>query len=362
MAQPRPLAVVLALAGTLAAQQQFLVVPNHRTSTPGNSADGKPFAYDRVRHEQYIGRSQLLPLGSQALLYGIAYRPDGGALGARVDNAAAGPAWAVRMANVTVNPADPGSGLYLPVNQLTTVFAPRAISWPIWQAGGVGPLPFNLNFPFDAPFAYRGGHLAISHYSYNQAMQIALSYFFDAEIGGTEVGTVTRFGAGCPAGANATTGFAPNPGGGDLALYLHQALPQAPALAFLGTRNTSYAGQPLPLDLTPIGLPGCALYTGPIWYLPTVVQASGLADVRMTVPGDPALAHARLFGQFLVGQDPRVSPLLAVTLSAALDFTLGAALGVPAPEMATVAGTLAQANAAGGVVFPGEGLVVRLQY
>jgi hypothetical protein len=362
MAQVRSLSAVFVLVSGLPAQQ-YLVVPNDRLTVRGNAIDSRPFGFDRVRHEQYIGRSQLVPLGTQAMIRGVAYRPDAGQTGIRVDQTAGNPGWSVRMGNVTVNAGGPGTGAYVSPANLTAVFLPRAISWPTWTMNGnPAPMPFMLSFPFDVPFPYTGGHLVISHYSFNTAMQVAFNYYFDAERPDAGVGQATRFGSGCPAGSNDMTGFAPSPGGGDLTLYVHGAPPQAPVMALLGTSRSSYAGVRLPLDLGPVGLTGCSLYTNPVMLLPGTVEASGIGHISAAVPADPSLAGTNLFAQFLVTQDTRVSPQLGLTTSAALDLVFGAAVGARAIEMATVSGTLQQANGAGGILFPGEGLVVRIQY
>ncbi|MGE3173499.1 MAG: hypothetical protein AB7O97_12815 [Planctomycetota bacterium] len=57
----------------------------------------------------------------------------------------------------------------------------------------------------------------------------------------------------------------------------------------LGLSNTQSGGQPLPLDLGPVGMPGCPLLIDPIELLPTVL-AGGDAEWTLRVPLDPLLA------------------------------------------------------------------------
>ena len=353
----------LALAGPLAAQQ-FLVVPNRRATSEGNTLDVKPFGYRQVRSEHYIARSQLLPLGSAATLTQIAYRRDGPVAGTFVRTDDATTVWGVRMANVTANPVNPGS-LFAPAAQLSTVFTPRVVVWPSLPPPVGGTAPFNIQFNLDFPFQYTGGHLLISHYCYSVSMGglVVFGYIVDAEgapVPGT--GTVTTFGQGCPAGANRVSAVAPNPGGGNLSVFLHDAPPATLSLLFLGVSNQDWLGVPLPLSLAPLGLPGCSVLVDQTLAVPLFTEPSGLGSVALPVPGDPSLLSARLFAQFLNAQDPRVNPALPLALSEAAQIQLGAVLGSAAPEMSTVTGTFAQANAAGGILATGTGPVVQLRY
>jgi hypothetical protein len=269
------------------------------------------------------------------------------------------------MANVTVNPLDPGSA-FVPAAQLTTVFTPKIVAWPQLPPPSPGrPAPFNISFVLDAPFSYTGGHLVVSHFCYSISMGgiVVFGYFCDAE--GPELtgtGTVASFGAGCPPGESRATGIAPNPGGGSLALFLHGGVPNTVSLACLGGSDRNWNGVPLPLPLDGIGLNGCSLYTDLQIVVPASVQVSGLAEASLLVPGDPSLVGARMFAQFVNLQDPRVNAQLALTTSEALDLRLGPALGGRAPETSVVVATFAQANAVGGLLYPGEGPVVQLGY
>jgi hypothetical protein len=241
------------------------------------------------------------------------------------------------------------------------------MSLPALPPPGGGQLaPFNITFVFDFPFSYTGGHLVISHFCYSTSVLgpiVQGGYFCDAEAPEQPgEAPVRSFGAGCPAGMSRATGIAPNPGAGNMALFQHDAAPGALALASLGTSNQAWNGIPLPLSLAGIGLPGCSLYVDLLFLLPVQVQGSGLAEVFVPVPGDPALAGSRLFAQFVNLQDPRVNPLLGITTSEALDITLGPNPNAYVPEMSVVVGTMAQANALGGRLYSGEGPVVQIGY
>jgi hypothetical protein len=359
------LASALAALATALPAQQVLVVPNARATSEGNSLDVKPFGYRQVRHEHYIGRPQLLPLGSAATIRSLSYRRDGEIAGTFIRTDDATTTWAVRMANVTVNPLDPGTA-FVPAAQLTTVFTPKVVSWPQLPPPPVGrAAPFNISFVLDVPFSYTGGHIVISHFCYSVSMGgiVVFGYFCDAEGPGPGgAGTVTGFGAGCPAGESRATGIAPNPGGGSLALFLHGGVPGTVTLACVGSSDQSWNGVPLPLALDGIGLPGCSLYTDLRIIVPASVQASGLAETSLPVPADPSLSSARLFAQFVNLQDPRINAQLRITTSDALDLRLGTSLGGQTPETSVVVATFAQANATGGLLYSGEGPVVQLGY
>src|SRR5688572_13446954 len=270
------LACALGLLTAASPAQSSIVVPNRRALSEGNSLANVPFGYRQIRHEHYIGRAQLVSLGSAATLRRVSYRRDGLIAGtfARPSDGT----WAVRMANVTVNPLDPGTN-FVPPAQLTTVFTPRVVTMPTLPPPGGGQLaPFNITFVFDFPFSYTGGHLVISQYSYSTSQAgpiVQGGYFCDAEAPEQPgEAPVRSFGAGCPAGMNRATGIAPNPGAGNLALFQHDAVPGAPSLASLGTSNQTWNGVPLPLALTGIGLPGCSLYVDLLLLLPVQVQGS----------------------------------------------------------------------------------------
>jgi hypothetical protein len=361
MASLRSPFVVSALLAASLSAQSTLVVPNNRTTTEGNSLSHMPLGFSQVRHCHYIARPELTAIPVNASISELRYRRDGVVPGNLTRNAST--AWGVRMANITspINPVTPGANFLLPA-QLTTVFIPKAISWPTLPAVvGGGPAPFLVTFPFDQPLIYTGNHLAIDHYNFETAFTIQ-NYLVDYEQATFAGGTVSTFGVGCPAGFNRASGTAPNPGGGNLNLFLHDAPPGTVSIGILGSSSTAWGAIPLPLPLTGAGLTGCTLYTDLALLLPLVVQTSGLGQLSLAVPGDPSLLSAHVFTQFLNINDDRVNPAMRLATSEALDITLGAALGIPVPLMSVVYGQNALANARGGSVFSGEGPVVQLVY
>ena len=286
--------------------QSSLVVPRWRASSEGNGAGITPFGYSRVRLTHVVSRGLLTGLGSAALVKELDYRADGGVT--RTMTRPASVSWTVRMANLALFPAAP-TPRFPAATSLTTVFKPKKVNWPSLPHPSSLPASWSIQFPLDAPFSYTGKSLMVDHYAYDSSTGRIYTYACDWEIppksGG---GTVTPFGAGCPAGSNRVTGYAPNPGGGDLHLFLHGAPPGKTALACLGTTARNWGGISLPFSLSGMGLPGCFLYTELATFFPLKVSSSGLGAYALPVPGSPELLGGRLLGQFLVLLDGRMNP------------------------------------------------------
>ncbi len=84
---------------------------------------------------------------------------------------------------------------------------------------------------------------------------------------------------------------------------LSRVAPGQSAWLILGTSSTTYAGLPLPLDLGPIGLPGCDLSVSADMTLPvttTGVNGIGRAVVPLAIPNDSGLRGAVFHAQWLV--------------------------------------------------------------
>lgn len=106
------------------------------------------------------------------------------------------------------------------------------------------------------------------------------------------------FGAGCQNAAGAPVLQARNLPVIGRTLELQVGNVGAGALAFgvLGTSTTSWAGQPLPLDLAPLGAPGCRLYLAPA-DTRTLTVAGGAADWLQPIPLALPLIGVTVFAQ-----------------------------------------------------------------
>lgn len=81
----------------------------------------------------------------------------------------------------------------------------------------------------------------------------------------------------------------PKIGTSSFVVRVENGLPFIPALLYIGTSTTIWAGVPLPLDLAVLGLPGCTLYQDLAFSLPALLNASGVASKTLTIPADPGL-------------------------------------------------------------------------
>jgi hypothetical protein len=117
-----------------------------------------------------------------------------------------------------------------------------------------------------------------------------------------DLGTVAvwqSYGSGCPGGAGPPTlnpyqGSLPKLG---IPFVLELAnVPGTTAAFTLGTSHQQWHGQPLPLDLTALGMPGCSLLASADVSL-IVAAAAGRATCSLPVPATTALTGAALFAQ-----------------------------------------------------------------
>jgi hypothetical protein len=93
-------------------------------------------------------------------------------------------------------------------------------------------------------------------------------------------------------------------GTSSFSVTLSQSPPASPATLLLGLSRTRLpTGSSLPLDLTPIGLPGCALETDVRWAFPTSTNSAGQAQIPLPIPNDALLAGQRATFQWVV-RDP----------------------------------------------------------
>lgn len=76
-------------------------------------------------------------------------------------------------------------------------------------------------------------------------------------------------------------------------------VPQVLAVLMMGFQDQTWAGLPLPYDLTPIGAPGCRLRIDPAG-IASAAATGTVARFAITVPNQPALVGTRFFQQALV--------------------------------------------------------------
>jgi hypothetical protein len=143
---------------------------------------------------------------------------------------------------------------------------------------------------------------------------------------GAPIGVAT-FGNGCaPAGA-----VIPRIGasgvpriGTDFTSYLSRVEPGRGAFLIVGLSNTEWNGRSLPLDLGPLGLPGCSLWVAPLALAAAETQRvrarEGVAQVSFPIPAEAALVGESIYLQWAVDQGPDQSPRVAFTRGHQLTF------------------------------------------
>jgi len=87
-----------------------------------------------------------------------------------------------------------------------------------------------------------------------------------------------------------------------------------------GSSDRSWLGKRRPLDLGPIGAPGCLLLMSPEITLPQQLDAGGGADFELFLPGDPALMGRRVFHQSAVLDAPANAFGIALTNGVRVDI------------------------------------------
>jgi hypothetical protein len=132
---------------------------------------------------------------------------------------------------------------------------------------------------------------------------------------------VAALGAGC-AGTAGTPALAATPPriGQTTTLTCSSLRPGFVALFFLGFSTTTWAGLPLPLDLTGVGMPGCVASCS-VDLTSATVNAGGVAQLALPFAGTTTALGFTFHAQVLA-QDPGINAFGAV-LSNALTLTLG---------------------------------------
>lgn len=359
------LAVPLALACATLGAQNSAVIPPAFATVEGDILEPEPFAYQQVAYRQYVDASLLQGVPNGALINSVSYRRDwnlvtAATMSRTIRSQPATAIWEIWMVNHTGPVLSPPNSL-TPFTGWTNVMTPLLINFPNLTRGPGPTANFDLTFALDRPFLYGGGSLGIAHYAYETTGGTTV-YYMDAVSSPVSSGTVGRISptaVGCPAGQNRAEGYAPNPGGGALEMYLYGGQPGVAAAAYLGASATSWFGLPLPVDLGVIGLTGCQVHTDLLVAFPATVDLAGVASMRLQVPASPDLVSSVLFGQW-VARDDRVNPSVRIATSDGLRYTLGPDVGPYSIPMSVVSAVGNLAAGRVGFIRRGEGLVFKL--
>ena len=111
--------------------------------------------------------------------------------------------------------------------------------------------------------------------------------------------TYETFGTGCPGGADAPSLTANGDRpilGQPFTITLQHLPPWQPTLLLFGLSNTNWLGMPLPLDLEPLGAPGCELLVS-VEAVRPLFSWLGQRSVSWSVPNQPALIGVQFYNQ-----------------------------------------------------------------
>jgi hypothetical protein len=116
--------------------------------------------------------------------------------------------------------------------------------------------------------------------------------------GAVPLASASAFGGRCGPGAGLELEPGQRPWLGDTLTFRTTAA-AGPAWLLLGSSTAVWQGMALPLDLTPAGMPGCALHTGPEVMLGMTADATG-ATAHLPLPTQLALLGSVFYAQALV--------------------------------------------------------------
>ena len=100
--------------------------------------------------------------------------------------------------------------------------------------------------------------------------------------------------------------------GTTVAVTLTSARANAAVLACVGTSRTAWGSLALPIDLGPLGAPGCAILTSIEGMSAITTGAAGSATLSLSIPTQGAFIGYTFYNQFLV-MDATANPLGVAT-------------------------------------------------
>ena len=371
----------LLLATSLAAQTaKTFVIPPSYASKPGNTLDQEPLGLDRIRHMQFVDVSNLQGLRLGATITEIRYRREEHRLDKvfssyepmRRQNTRT-PNWQIKFGTFAGNYANLNPEYLHRSNvvSFTTVFAARlslTAHTPTLTAPSnpANPAPFDIKFPFNVQSVlHTGAGIAIEHFAYLSSRARTHIYYVDAvqsqpNNGGT-VDLISKTSTGCPANFNRVYGTAPNPGAGNVNLYLFGAPKDKPVISFLGGSATTWNGATLPLNLSFMSMGACNIYTDLTIPLLAKTDLAGIASISIPVPGNSAWVGATVYNQWAVA-DSRVNPVMGFAMSDGVKIQIGSQVGIETVRMSVISGQGNRANRRFGFLQPNRGAVFQLIY
>lgn len=300
----KPLVVTLLLCSPLFAQT-WSTVPSGYLAAEGEARTGVPGLGPTGTRQYVIGASHLQGLLGREIL-ALALRRDANW---QEPSPAATATLVVRIGHAARAPSAVATDFAINLPQPIEVFR-GSVAVRASNAGSSPPgwaAPELLEVPFNAPFVYAGGDLAIE--IDGQAMTPAGSWWPVDAVEDLVAGTVTNEGQACGprAGTMGVTATASQHGlvPGGTAVFDFDAQAGNLALLLVGV-----ATHPDPIDLGVLGAPGCMLRVDFFAALPCPVVATGqpalgdMAWARIALPSQSTLLGGQLVAQWLEFGNP----------------------------------------------------------
>ncbi len=323
------LLAALVSTGSLLAQPRTGVIPKKYRTTPGRSMSQTPFALQPNRFQQIWTAKELQAVIKKPVrIRGIKFRTkSSGNAGKTVDVQIV---MGHHKGNVTTRFADNLKGAQL-VFQRKTVTLPRSVA-----GGFVVSFPFTQEFTWDherdivmevrvfkngnanRPFLYWFDWIT-SDFSVGMTSMWAISPSASRATfiqGGTGLvsefefveGVTLPFGTGCKGEGGFTpeisTNGLPLVGNTALRVNITKAKPGVAAILFWGFSDKQFGAFKLPLDLRPIGMPGCSLFVDPLlnFFTSTVggSPGAGVGSVPFGIPAVTQFQGIVLYAQWAI--------------------------------------------------------------
>jgi hypothetical protein len=198
-------------------------------------------------------------------------------------------------------------------SNVTTVFPQGPINIPVLDAL-TSPTEW-IDIPTNAPWMYTGPNLLVDIDTFGVTSgteNLSVDRCLDSTSG-----AVKAYGQGCGSAdidideINSTDNYLP---GTSILLELFNAPTNTLAAAIAGFSPAVYSGIPLPLDLSPIGMPGCYMLTSLEALIPQPTDAAGAANVTVPIPNVSGLDNGNVYFQWVYADPAITAPLqLGVT-------------------------------------------------
>lgn len=290
---------LVAAGSTELAAQQLLGVPAQAAAADGNSATWIPGCGESGTKQILVGAEHLSALNGHTIV-GLVFRRDGAwhpALPSSTGH------WTVRMGACASDPNAPAADLAANLPSASEVFRgnvnlpgmPSISGYAGWTSPHIVEITFGNGYP------YSGGALAIE---IDAALSSASAFFPMDAVGQETRGTIDDLGVACGPRVAGFVRTALSSG----AAFAPGATTQLHCLSSSGNATVACFGAallPAPLNLTPLGAPGCLWYIDSFTSLGATPQESGveglgaLATVRLQVPSTAAVLGAQLYAQWL---------------------------------------------------------------